>query len=162
MEKGFFRALEKLTNLTFLDLGVMEIPEYCPTFEWEYTIRNLDDERAIDDGFRAHQLVEVLEIVKNHKNLTHVNLSEHNHVTREVVDALMDVIKHNTKLETLLFSDDDMKDLFTLEVVNSLRWNSTLKVINLKRCFVNGEVREKIEEIQNENTKISIVVRDKE
>jgi Ran GTPase-activating protein (RanGAP) involved in mRNA processing and transport len=149
----------KLEKLKYFDFSVEKIPNYCLQNLYDY---DLDDAPfdLFGEGIGSDALIRILKFVETHKNLTHVNLSEHHCFSEKATQSLMDVIMKNTKLEVLKVSDSYMCSPFTFQIVNSLRWNSTLKIVNLKTCYVNQKVRDEVRNILEMNKNLQIFIRD--
>ena len=88
----------------------------------------------LSDNFRSSATVIILQALTEDSKLKMLNLSNHN-MTRQVAEELANVIKHNSSLEYLFLSNNDLK-LSAIIMLQALKENCKLKFLRVSDNFL--------------------------
>ena len=92
----------------------------------------------------------ILQALKENSQLKVLNLNSNN-MTGQVAEDLANVIKNNAGLEELYLREDDLKSSATV-ILQALKENSQLKVLNLGSNNMTGQVAEDLANVIKNNT----------
>lgn len=151
-------ALQNLTNLTFLDLGFVQIPEAKPRIRPEDSTWADFEYRPHPIGYLTTDLTKIIIVVKNFKKLKYLNISEHDALKNSVFE-IVDLIKTHETLEILKISDYELNPDLSRQILKSVKLNSTLKELNMTSCQFDDETFEELEELEKVNKTVKIITR---
>ena len=92
----------------------------------------------------------ILQALKENSQLKVLNLNS-NSMTGQVTEDLANVIKNNLGLEELYLNDNDLKSSATV-ILQALKENSQLEVLNLSRNNMTGQVAEDLANVIKNNS----------
>ena len=147
------QALKENSQLKVLNLGgnnmtgqvaedLANVIKNNPSFEELYLFQN--DLRS--------SITVILQALKENSQLKVLNLNNNN-MTGQVAEDLANVIKNNSGLEELYLREDDLKSSATL-ILQALKENSQLKVLNLGSNNMTGQVAEDLTNVIKSNSRL--------